>query len=210
MAQPNAGLVPSTMALPISFRQVPNLVLMLLREHFYSPDNFQSPELQDWVRSEVKAAGFAAEPFYIAPATLWDPAHAGQRPAVIVRRDPVDFERFLPADREQGNLVDGDDYYQQKRHGGMTCFCIGDSGEFADLLAEEVSDFLCMYSDQIRQLLGLLRFVVVQVGARVELEAEARERYAVPVTIAYSYAVRWAVRSHLPKFYQLVVDATGI
>lgn len=159
----------------------------VLTRHFETPSNVEDVDLQQFVWRPDERTGILIESVY-----RWRSELVEKRPAVIIKPNArqnlrVGIADALGAD-ERGHLL-----FQTFWIGSHTLFCIHGSGAGADILATEVQRELTQFGPVIQQSLGLYRLQVTEVGAAFEVE-EAKESFAVPVTVGWAYDERWTVK----------------
>lgn len=127
----------------------------------------------------------------------WRGELVGMRPAVVVKRNSYSSMRLGIGDRVR---VDGRGFqtYATLWVGSHTCFCLHGSGAGVELLASEVQRTLTQYGPVISEYLGLMRWLVTEVGPINEVE-EAKETFAVPITVGWAYQENWTLELESPK-----------
>jgi hypothetical protein len=171
------------------------LFVDILQRHFTDDANIEEPDLRQLIWQPDERTHILIETAY-----RWRPELTQKRPAVIVKRNAYANVRMGIGDRRLGPSVDevGDPHYVTYWSGSHTLFCLGSSGAIAELLAAEVQRELTEFGPIIRQVLGLFRVQVMQIGA-VSILEEAQENFVVPVTVGYAYEERWAIREQAPR-----------
>ena len=166
----------------------------ILQRHFASPDHIEEPDLQQLIWSADERTSILIESAY-----RWLPGMTQFRPAVVVKRNAYVNVRLGIGDRGQGPPVDsrGDPHYNTFWTGSHTLFCLANAPAHCELLTCEVQRELSQFGPIIREVLGLHRWQVMQVGTMSVLE-EAQENFVVPITVGYTYEDRWAIREQAP------------
>jgi hypothetical protein len=164
----------------------------LLTRHFGTTDNIESTDLRRYVWERGERTGILIESIYRWRGTLVE-----KRPAVVIKPNAMQNVRFGIGD-QLGTDGRGMRQYSTGWVGSHTLFCLHGSGAGAEVLAAEVQRELTEYGPVLQEYLGLLRFLVTEVGAVAELE-EAKESFAVPVSVAWCYMESWALELESPK-----------
>jgi hypothetical protein len=188
----------------------------LFAQHFSDPTNIENPFLRrkietlgPWIQ-EDESKSTPRSGIQIESVTRWKPDTMEKRPAIIIKRNDWQWQSRIISDRVMGdNNPNQFEQYVGWWKGSHTLFAIADEGGEAEHLGTEVAKLCVWYRDQIRQALDLDRFVLVGIGALVEIE-EATENYAVPVTVSYAGQERWEMIQHVPKLKRIVVKASDI
>lgn len=182
----------------------------MLRRHFSASPRFnntlrpagQALPLQDGFRY---IGDTAQTGMYIGAAGAWDPATAGKRAAVAVKRNAFKSQRVGVNHQVQGNgPLDGNPRYGLLQLGSHTCFAIAQSEASADLLGTEVFNFFTEFGPVIRKDLRLTRFEAVSNGEPGLLE-ESKQHWAVPVVIASAFWQGWTYEDYGPPLKTLEI-----
>lgn len=174
------------------------------QKHFADPDNIEAKELRNLVWTPPAAPASLpgqCKAITIDISSRWDPSATDRRPAIIVSRNDWEVVHFGLDDRLQSAVsFDGAEYFAAAVRGSHTLFCLGGGpdGTATEILAAEVYRDMLQFGPAIRQRLNLMRFQAVSVGKLFELE-EAKENYAVPVTVAYVAKESWKLLDYEPK-----------
>ncbi len=184
----------------------PHLMTGFLREwfkyHFSNPDFIESKDLRGKLWSRLDSSKILIESI-----TQYKPDLVEKRPAIIVKRNDWQVQRAGIDDRLQGGVsLTGERYYSTFLTGSHTLFCIAGHGTEAEILGAEVYREMLQFGPVIRQELDLMKFVMVGCGAMFELD-EARENYAVPVTVSYAAEERWLLQPHAPTLKRVVLSS---
>lgn len=165
------------------------------RQHFADPSLIEEPSLRRQLWGPGDDAGIVVD-----SATLWDPARAMKRPAVLVKRGAARVTRLGIGDRCMGfvSYGDGYDYYLTFLVGSHVIFCLGSEAGEAERLSSEVYRELVQFGPIIREALCLHRFVITEIGELGRLPQEAAGGYVVPVTVAYAYEEFWRIEPQVP------------
>ncbi len=159
--------------------------------HFESLANIEHKSLEGYIwRPDIKTTGI-----YISTNTMYDPEAAGNRPAVILKRNGWKNLRLGIDNRMMGiEAADGHSYYSNYWQGSHTFFCLAGEGAEAEILAAEVFRELNQFGPFVRPRIGLHRLEVVEVGEVFLLE-ESSENFAVPVNVAYVWEEAWRIET---------------
>ena len=161
----------------------------LLIRHFGEATNIEQPDLRQYLWQDSEKSGILIEGVY-----KWVGGQTGKRPAVLLKRNSYAVMEYA-----LNNFlgVAGGDLQTQNYGvfwvGSHSLFCLHGTGASVELLATEVQRALTAFSPVIRQYLGLKKFMVTEVGAIGEVE-EAKEHYAVPITVGWCFEERWALQ----------------
>jgi hypothetical protein len=186
----------------------PHIVTGFLRQwfisHFSKETQIEHPELRTklWKRIPTETE------IEIESVTRWKPQTTEFRPSIIIARNDWKVLRVGINDQMMGERWDftGTDHFAAYLEGSHTLFCISNLAEEAEILGAEVYRELMQFGPKVREELDLKRFVVVGVGKLFEIE-EARQNYAVPVTVAYGVEERWKLIPHAPFLKRVVFSA---
>lgn len=187
----------------------PHIVTGFLRQwlisHFAKESQIENPELRGKLWNAI---GTETE-IEIESVTRWKPETTEFRPSVIISRNDWKVLRFGIDDRmmgEQWGDVSGVEHFATYLEGSHTLFAISSVATEAEILGAEVYREMMQFGPVVRRELDLKRFVVVGVGKLFELK-EARDNYAVPVTVAYGIEERWKLVPHAPFLKRIVLSA---
>ena len=162
-------------------------------QHFSTANNIEHPELRSLLWTAMPDT-----PIDIESITRWKPSTTEKRPAIVIARNDWKVLRLGIDDRMMGyRSADGVEHYAAYYSGSHTLFCLSGKPMEAEILAAEVCREMIQFGPTVRKELDLMRFLVVGVGKLFEVE-EARENFAVPVTVAYSLEDRWRIIPHAP------------
>ncbi len=159
----------------------------LLACHFRAPLNLEQKDLRQYVWREDERTGILIESIY-----RWRGAIVEKRPALIIKRNNYHNLRAGIADF-RGFDRQGFAVYSTFWVGSHTVFCIHTSGAGADILATEVQRELTQFHPIMVQYLGLMKWGVTEVASVVEVE-EAKESFAVPITVGWAYEESWRLK----------------
>lgn len=135
---------------------------------------------------------------HIGVAGTWAPTAAGQRPAVLVKRNAFRSQRLGINNEFQGTgPLDGNRRYGLLQLGSHTCFAIATTEASADLLGTEVFNFFTEFGPIIRKDMRLTRFEAVSNGEPGLLE-ESKQHWAVPVVLASAFWQGWTYEEYGP------------
>lgn len=175
----------------------------VLLRHFQE-DQIEHPELARLIWRDTERTNILIENH-----TNWTPEITGRRPAIILKRNAFENVRLGIADRHTGVGLDGKDQFTTFWSGSHTCFCIGETGAQAEVLAEEVRRELTRYADAFRECLGIHRFKVMSVGEASYLE-ESTENFVVPVTAGYSFEESWIAGPDAPILHKISLSLSSL
>lgn len=190
------GLPPSSICVLMPQDQLMTGVFRdILTRHFYSEDYIEDYSLKSLLWQPGETTNILIESH-----TAWTPEKTQLRPAVIIKRNDIEYLpvgigdiRMMPGADKQGN-----EHFARYWIGSHTLFCIGHTGAQAEILGTEVKHEISHFGPEIAKKLNLKRFRVLRVGAVAELE-EATETYVVPVTVGYAYEDRVVLRLNAPR-----------
>lgn len=175
----------------------------ILLRHFQE-GQIEHPELARLIWHDTERANILIENH-----TNWTPDISGRRPAIILKRNAFENVRLGIADRHTGVGLDGKDMFTTFWTGSHTCFCIGETGAQAEVLATEVQREFTRYADVFREELGMHRFRVISVGEVSQLE-EATENFVVPVTAGYSFEESWIAGPDAPILHKISLSLSSL
>lgn len=161
----------------------------LMRRHFAQATSIEVPELQHYTwDADEKLSKILIESVY-----RWNPTNIQQRPAVIVKRGPWKFNQLGIGNRYHGSPEP--DGYAEDQHvvgvmGTHSFFCLGTTGNEADVIAMEAVNCLLGFSQVIREQFCLGRFFVSDIGPVSKVD-ECQDHFGVPVNVEYSMQWNW-------------------
>jgi len=177
------------------FTVIEGFVLGVLTSHFANAERLPSPRLRKLIWSPDPSTSIL-----IDVVDNWQPETTAHRPGLLLKRNALNSMKIGIANQHQGRLIDssGDPHYSKVWVGSLTVFCLSEHPAEVDLIAGEVQEQLDGFAPVVlRSSLGLKKYEVVEVGARMLLE-EAHQKHVVPITLGYAYQHTWAVRQHRP------------
>jgi len=191
----------STLVCSLGWRAglITGLIRDLLIQHFADPDMAENPifrlaasQGRPNVWREGEDTGILIESIH-----RWRGDIVGKRPAIVIKRNSYSSMRLGIADHVS---VDnrGFQNYELMWVGSHTAFCIHGSGAGVEMLAGEVQRELTQFHPLMTRYMQLMRWMVTEVGAISEIE-EAKETFAVPISIGWAYTERWTVEKESPK-----------
>lgn len=163
---------------------ITGLIRDMLIRHFTEPLSIEEPDLRHLVWREDERTGILIESI-----GRWRGNLVEKRPAIIIKANGRQNIRWGIQDYA-GADGQGNRQYQTFWAGSHTLFCIHGSGASAEILAAEVQREMLQWHPVIVQYLGLYSWQVTEVGTASEIE-EARESFAIPVTIGWTYTEMW-------------------
>jgi len=199
----------------------PNIVtgafLRFLQEHFADPlkienvalrDNIFTPQLEDTTEGLV-ATGILIDPIY-----KWNPQNFALRPAIYLKRNGMQTQRWgindgltIGLGRDaQGQLKTYEgEYHTVGVMGSHTLFCIGRAGAETEILASEVFREIQCFAPLLRRDLKLKRLNVTEVTEVNKLE-EYDQHFVVAVVVGWYYFERWILRPIAPWLKSIAID----
>jgi hypothetical protein len=165
---------------------ITGLLRDMLVRHFAEPLMIEEPDLRHLVWREDERTGILIESIH-----RWRGDLVEKRPAIIIKANGRQNIRWGIQDYV-GTDEQGHKQYQTFWAGSHTLFCIHGSGASADILAAEVQRELLQWHPVIVQYLGLYSWQVTEVGGVSEIE-EAKESFAIPITVGWTYTEMWKV-----------------
>jgi hypothetical protein len=169
-----------------------------MRNHFAASGNIEEASLVDTLWKADNTTNILIESI-----TKWKPELTEKRPAIIIKRNDINVNRLGIDDRLMGyKSADGSKLYTTWLTGSHTLFCIGREGAEVEKLATEVYRELIEFGRLIREVLQFTKFMLQSVGSIFKI-AEARETFAVPVTLTYAFDEKWKLVPRAPKMNRL-------
>lgn len=175
----------------------------ILQRQFAHERYLQEPSLKDLIWQPGERTHILIE-----TAHRWRPELTQKRPAVIVKRNSYTWRRYGIGDQAQAPHLDqrGDEHFEGYWIGSHTLFCIAGSGAQVELLASEVERHFTQFAPAIRRTLNLHRLQPLQSGSVSVLE-EAKENFAVPVSVGYAFVEKWVLREQAPLLSNISMTA---
>lgn len=149
---------------------------------------------------------FKTTSLVIESVTKWQPEVTEFRPSIIIKRNAWKHMRLGIDNRMIPGGTDGANRYTNWWQGSHTIFCIAGDGAEVEKLAAEVFRELNEFSPVVRRILDLKRLEVMEVGEVFKVKTNARENFAVPITISYVYEEAWKVQQEAPLFRRLLAE----
>lgn len=181
----------------------------ILRDHFSDPNLIEAATLKDNVwhaQPQDTTEGSVGTGILIEPIFRWDPQQLGKRPAVYVKRNGFQIQRYGINDGLQvglGKNAAGDlKANEGEQHfvgvlGSHTLFCIGRTGAETEILAGEVFREIQHFAPVIRRDLKLKKLAVTEVTEPQLLE-EYDQHLAVAVVLGWGYFEKWRLVPKAP------------
>ena len=175
----------------------PHIITGFLRDwltnRFSDANNIEAEQLRGMLWKAAPPTGILIESI-----TRWKPETTEKRPAIIIKRGQWTSQRLVLNDvAGSGDVYLGSKFYGRLMTGTHTLFCISNNGAQSELLAGELIKDLNMYGLVIANVLNLVKFEVVELGALFQIE-ESKESYSVPVTVSYTGQEVWEVAEQGP------------
>lgn len=189
----------------------------ILKEHFANPDNIGSAALRDNVFKEDPedtTVGVADKGILIDTVYRFNPRDFGTRPAIFVKRNELQIQRYgindgiqvgLGKDKEGNFLVDQGSYHVVGILGSHTLFCIGRTGAETEVLAYETFREMQHFSPVLRKSLNLKKLSVTQLTSLSKLE-EYDQHYVVGVVVAWAYFEKWRIKQVSPWLKSIAIS----
>ena len=135
----------------------------------------------------------------------FEPEQTEKRPAILLNRGDWDYEkvgiddRAMPEWQRPGQTPTQGAYYEHLSIGSHTVWAVSRVYGEVERVAAEAADFLTDTAPIVRSRMGLHKLVVAKIGAPGKLK-EARENFAVPITVAYAISHQWVLQGEAPYF----------
>lgn len=194
--EPSVQLLPDVLDLYCSYnmrvRLLTGWLMSLLRAHFSSLDRIEEKELIKliWTK-DVATSGILIESIF-----KFTPEIVGKRPAIIVKRGGLQNQRLAIGD-SAGTNSEADGEFTTFWVGSLTCYCIGQSGQIAEILATEVARELTQFATVILATFKLQKFQVTAIEDPQPLR-EATHNCVVPVVIGIAFSESWKLAAIAP------------
>ena len=166
---------------------------------FSSASQIEEPDLRSYIWREGRDTSILIE-----SVNKWRGDLVEFRPAVLIKRNPFRNVRLGIADRV-GMTGETFDTYNTAWVGSHSIFCINGSGASTELLATEVQRGLLQFGPVIGEQLQLMKFQVTEIGAVSEVE-EAKENFAIPITIGWAYQEQWELSRESMKLSNVAME----
>jgi hypothetical protein len=177
-------------------------LLALLREHFGDPLSIVEPVLQGYVWRNDSSSSILIEPSSHEVFTKMQ-----QRPAILIKRGAIKFERMGLDDKimEQGGVRGGTNYIVAM-HGSHTVFCISSKAAHTELLANEVAMYLLQAAPTIRYGLCFDKdFKLEEIGELKTVQGVGGQ-YVIPVNFSFIGTHSWRINSSAPVIRHVDVN----
>jgi hypothetical protein len=181
--------------------QLTGVLVDVLRHHFGNPTSIFEPLLQNHIwRPSLDTT------ILIETCTREVLKQLQQRPAILVKRNAIRFERFIIGDEVipiGGGK--GQREFVVRAQGAHSVFCITQLPADAETLAQETLMLLLQHGPQIRETLRLQEdFKLDEVGELRTLEG-AGGQYVVPLSFSYSIVHAWNLKPTAPLIRHIQV-----
>jgi hypothetical protein len=183
----------------LSPRMLSGVIMRLLKNHFSDPALILTPNLRQYIYSDDALKSRIR----IVKSANFDATTAGQYPALIVRRLPLQSQRHSMGDRTDtfGNIQDeqmrGIQRHSRFITGAHRIFCLAENEAESEDLAQEVFDLLSFLSPAVVGYLPFHDFAVTAMGDQGVLDDTPAIGVAVDVTYAYEFA--WTLQALAPR-----------
>lgn len=185
----------------------------LLLDHFVDADNIEDDKirrrLKDMGAWRPSENGENASGIIIESVTKWQPNTSMQRPAILIKRNAMQWHRVLPGDADGEESRTGFLNFFGFWSGSHTVFAVAENGGEADLLGTEILRYFLHYGNAIVEMMDLHRFVPVGMEGLHKVE-EVADHYAVPVTVAYMAEERWRLEPQAPRLKRITFKASDL
>jgi hypothetical protein len=188
-------------SLGLSPRMLSGVIMRLLKNHFSDPSLILTPNLEQYVWSEKPLES----KIRIVKSVFFDPATAGQYPALVVKRMPLQSQRHSMADKvgtsrgmSSTDAMRGISHHSRFINGAHRIFCIAEADGESEDLAQEVFDVLSFLSPAIVERLPFHNFEVTGMGEQGAL-TETATQIGVPVDVTYTYEYAWTLQALAPR-----------
>lgn len=178
---------------------ITGLIRDMLARHFGDPASIEEADLRHLVWRESERTGILIESIH-----RWRGELVEKRPAIIIKNNGRRNIRWGIQDQAGAN-EQGHRLYQTFWAGSHTLFCIHGSGASAEILATEVQRELLQWHPIITSYLNLHSWQVTTVDGTFEVE-EAKESFAIPVVIAWTYTETWKIELESMKLRKVPLE----
>lgn len=198
-------------------------LLRLMQEHFSDAANLlyngtgektKQLEAYTWSANDNDYVDPRNTKIKIQMVTDYDTRDTARNPAIYLKRNKWQTQRVAISDGRSPQVirnaenkiveVRGDKYTRQIM-GSHTYFAIAKEGAQAELMGNELFDFLVSFAPLIQKDLKLHRFEVNEIDGVGVLE-EATDRFVVPVVVAYSFFWTWRLEASAPFLKSIGID----
>lgn len=185
---------------------LPHLVTGFLRDwltnRFSDENNINNKLLRGLLWQATNPTNILVE-----SVTRWKPEATETRPAIILKRGQWTSQRLVLNDFAGINdSFLGSNSYGRLMVGSHTLFCICNSGVQAEILAGEVFKDLNSYGLVIANILNLVKFEAVELGALFQIE-EGKENYAAPIVVQYTGQEVWTIAQQGPVLKRISLSS---
>lgn len=172
--------------------------------HFSKAEQIEEPIL----RTKLWSAMDTETGLAILTETEWSPDLTEFRPGIVISRNDLKTLQAGINNQMMGETWDatGREHYSSYTEGSSTMFCISSVPREAEILGAEVYIDMMRFSSHIRQDMRLQRFFAAGMGKLFKIK-EARDNYAVPVTVAYAAEEKWEIQPFAPYLKTLQMTA---
>lgn len=167
------------------------LMIQFLVSHFRDAESIINPDLRGLVWSENPKEN----KIRITTLAKWSVKDAGQVPAIVVSRGPMQFERIAIGDTDASYREES--LFTRKVKGGYTISCVGGTPAESELLGFEVSEFLTIFSPAFRRRTPIYNIEVDQISQLVQIE-EMSNKLGVQVGLHVEYPWTWSLSEQAP------------
>jgi len=191
--------------------------LRILQNHFSNPDYIEDDALKDNVvrlKPDDTTEGIPETGILIEPSYKFNPIDFGARPAIFIKRNGLEVQRYgindgltvgLGRDKEGNVKTYEGDYHTVGVLGSHTLFCVSRSGAEAEVLGYEVFREIQQFAPIVRRDLGLKKLAVPQISELSKLE-EHDQHFVVGVVVGWAYFEKWRIVPDAPWLKSLHVE----
>lgn len=170
-------------------------ILEWMRHHFSAAGQIEDSDLVNTLWKADNTTNIL-----IDSVTRWNPSLTEKRPGLLVKRNDINVESMLIDDKALAQ-IDPVQYCTFFK-GSHTIFCITKEGAEAEKLGTEVYREISQFAPVVRRILNFQKLKLQSVGAVFKIE-EAKETFAVPITLMYAFQEIWQINSCAPKLKQI-------
>lgn len=178
--------------------------VQLARHVFSAPEHIENDLMKGYLWNDNPKLS----KILIESAYKWKPEDIQQRPAVMVKRNPLQFIKLGIGNRVHNRVAETgfeEDQYIVGAEGSHAMVCLGTTGTEAESVAEEIWKTFLSFSEVIRQQLCLAAFMVSEIGP-VSILEEWKQHFAVQVMLAYKIQYQWSVTRRTPEWARVSVE----
>lgn len=170
------------------------VILQLLVHHFSSESQFFNPEVSGLVWNKNSKLN----KIRISSKAKWSPDDADLKPAIIVDRQAIKFNRIAIGDLDVNyNKKSNEQFYTRLVQSSFRIYVVGQTPPETEILGFEVAQFFTTFSPAIKAITPIFDFQVDGISELVQID-EMNNNLGVVINLAVQYQWVWTMQEQAP------------